>query len=334
MTKARRIYTLLATLLIGLLLLPRGTKEVVVVASESLDETLFLPSPPPPPPPPSPPPPPPPPPPPEAGSEALAASAKASFDSAPAGYCDDTSDGEGLDCLPDDTKGTWSVATPEACVARCVACKRCAYVSFSASYRDCSWFARCDLAALHSEHSSKHVTARVRRDDGSMCERAGAGECAPPKPSRPSVTVVDFAEDGVFATALARAGSPEHGIILLVGDGRHLAWAENTVLGLRALRLGHFLLLTPHGSSACESLARRVTDVGGRCGSSSWPARLPGVAAGLAAYAIGDRHVYRLWWQRWHYMAEAVALGQPTLVLDSDISLRADPCALRLEPLH
>ena len=54
----------------------------------------------------------------------------------------------------------------------------------------------------------------------------------------------------------------------------------------------------------------------------------PGLAAGLKAYNVHPNHVYHLWWQRWHYAAAGVAAGYNMLMLDADISLRADPYPL------
>ena len=50
--------------------------------------------------------------------------------------------------------------------------------------------------------------------------------------------------------------------------------------------------------------------------------------AGLKAYNVRPNHVYHLWWQRWHYAATGVAAGYNMLMLDADISLRADPYPL------
>ena len=64
--------------------------------------------------------------------------------------------------------GDWSLSREEtlslssaqaACVQRCRACQRCRYVSYSRTHRDCSWFARCDLARLHQKPEGFHTLA-------------------------------------------------------------------------------------------------------------------------------------------------------------------------------
>ena len=42
------------------------------------------------------------------------------------------------------------------CLKACARCRRCSYISVSrepvgSAYRDCSWFARCEMSALHTE---------------------------------------------------------------------------------------------------------------------------------------------------------------------------------------
>ena len=45
------------------------------------------------------------------------------------------------------------------CVSFCQRCHRCQYVSFSAEYQDCSWFASCDTGALSSSVAHFHTIA-------------------------------------------------------------------------------------------------------------------------------------------------------------------------------
>ena len=92
------------------------------------------------------------------------------------GYCSVTQDKEGTSCLLSDLQGTWPLFThneAEAaaeCVAKCIGCRRCNWVSYSAVYGDCSWFSACNVSALHSEHSSTHRTMQVRRESiGQLC---------------------------------------------------------------------------------------------------------------------------------------------------------------------
>ena len=47
-----------------------------------------------------------------------------------------------------------------SCEAACIACPRCSFVSFSAKYRECSWYRSCDLNALHTDHPFTTVAVR------------------------------------------------------------------------------------------------------------------------------------------------------------------------------
>ena len=58
-----------------------------------------------------------------------------------AGYCAETS--KNGDCVKGDL-GFWPTPkTMDACIAVCLGCDRCNYVSFSRQHKDCSWFHRC-----------------------------------------------------------------------------------------------------------------------------------------------------------------------------------------------
>ena len=76
-----------------------------------------------------------------------------------------TATGEGATCAATDTKGSWSARSHRDCRARCAACERCSFVSYSARYRDCSWFSACPTVR---DLGSGHVTVRVRRLEGSL----------------------------------------------------------------------------------------------------------------------------------------------------------------------
>ena len=83
------------------------------------------------------------------------------------GTCEQTD--VGGDC-ESGTLGAWDMrrGSLEQCARRCRACARCAFVSFSATNGDCSWFAQCDLSALTTLPSlpkargDTYVTMRVR----------------------------------------------------------------------------------------------------------------------------------------------------------------------------
>ena len=68
------------------------------------------------------------------------------------GTCGTTTEGAS-DCSSGD-RGSWR--NPHTrwrpavawCLRKCASCARCAAISVSLSYRDCSWYARCDFGAL------------------------------------------------------------------------------------------------------------------------------------------------------------------------------------------
>ena len=59
----------------------------------------------------------------------------------------------------------------QACVRRCAQCAGCHYVSVSARWRDCSWFASCELDRLHTSVSGFTSAAMgdVRSHDEAPC---------------------------------------------------------------------------------------------------------------------------------------------------------------------
>ena len=250
------------------------------------------------------------------------------------GYCDTTVDGQGERCETYDTKGTWRLSDEEACISRCATCNRCHFVSFSRRFSDCSWFRRCDLSALKVEQSSSHASMQVRSENGSVCRAHGSSCRAPGRKRRRVPDAPDLNRAGVFERTLARCASSNKDIILLVADGRHANWAHNFILNLRQLDIGHFLIIASSAQS-CRALDVRV-NVSGRCGFSSWLRRghNASIDAGLSAYGISDGHVYHLWWQRVHYMARAVGKGYATFIMDTDVSLRADPYPVLRGPMQ
>lgn len=69
------------------------------------------------------------------------------------GYCSPTADGR-YDC-EHGSKGSFGgvagrslAEAARLCVERCAACKRCKFISVSARWADCSWYAHCDLGRL------------------------------------------------------------------------------------------------------------------------------------------------------------------------------------------
>ena len=83
------------------------------------------------------------------------------------GHCGETTDGQSGDCQVGDfgmtrlSKShvrTWQTATAE-CTRRCQECSRCKYISTSREYRDCSWYASCDVhgTKLFSDFRSMEV---------------------------------------------------------------------------------------------------------------------------------------------------------------------------------
>ena len=154
------------------------------------------------------------------------------------------------------------------------------------------------------------------------------------KPSQPNQLRLrncgDLAAPGVLARVLAlRAVDRE--IIFMLSDAHHVRMALNLILNLDALGLHHHVVIAS-SADVCSSLWRRSRGLGLSlaCGTSSFLQRGQSAAidGGLAAYGIGDDHVYHLWWQRWFFLSEAVGLGFRVLSLDTDVSVRASPYPL------
>ena len=68
-------------------------------------------------------------------------------------------------------KGSWQLGSTRDCIVRCSACPQCAFVSYSRTEEDCSWFASCNTSRL-SQGATKHRTLRVRDLDGNIVMRA------------------------------------------------------------------------------------------------------------------------------------------------------------------
>ena len=88
--------------------------------------------------------------------------------------CGTTDFGEAWNCRAPAIKGSWDVRSEEECLAKCIGCERCNYISLvpAAGDRsaDCSWFTRCnlhstDLMAVAGAHSR-----RIRSLNGTVLE--------------------------------------------------------------------------------------------------------------------------------------------------------------------
>lgn len=141
----------------------------------------------------------------------------------------------------------------------------------------------------------------------------------------------DLASPGALARALSIRATDDHEIIFIIVAEHKVRLVLNLILNLDQLRLHHHLVVAP-SSAACSELSARAQrlNLSVGCGQSSFLRR--GVSsqidAGLAAYDIGDSHVYHTWWQRWFLLSEAVGQGYRALSLEVDVSLRADPYPL------
>ena len=91
------------------------------------------------------------------------------------GFCAITEYHQGQLCAAVDTKGSWIALgySESLCVARCVLCPRCHWVSYQASDADCSWFSSCgrDGWPTTGVPGSRHRTLHVRDDAGLLLPR-------------------------------------------------------------------------------------------------------------------------------------------------------------------
>ena len=90
---------------------------------------------------------------------ALAADCRLDRPSLRPGYCQATMDGDAGDCDRGD-QGSVPLTAQEAkswplarrrCRSRCARCARCNFISLSLTFRECSWFAACDLSQLRQD---------------------------------------------------------------------------------------------------------------------------------------------------------------------------------------
>ena len=88
--------------------------------------------------------------------------------------------GSNLLCLQGkDTKGSWKLSAREpignllkVCLAKCVACPRCHYISLSRGDRDCSWYTACpELRTRVGGYVLEHHTYQVRQVNGTTVDR-------------------------------------------------------------------------------------------------------------------------------------------------------------------
>tara|TARA_B110001452_G_scaffold120647_1_gene100126 strand:- start:401 stop:2122 length:1722 start_codon:yes stop_codon:yes gene_type:complete len=88
-----------------------------------------------------------------------------------AGFCAVTSVGEGVHCSPQDHQGSWGKPdlTLQSCIARCAACQRCHFVSYSRKEMDCSWFRHCGSTLLQG--ATAHTTFHVRSSSGTLLHK-------------------------------------------------------------------------------------------------------------------------------------------------------------------
>ena len=137
----------------------------------------------------------------------------------------------------------------------------------------------------------------------------------------------DLEAPGVLITALKECSRGRE-VIVTITDRIHSRWALNLQHNLHSLGLPYALVIADSGPTCDAFRARLPLMRAACCAHSSYMRSEPGLAAGLKAYNVHPNHVYHLWWQRWHYAAAGVAAGYNMLMLDADISLRADPYPL------
>ena len=78
------------------------------------------------------------------------------------GYCGLTFEGQGVSCQDDDNQGTWVEPSATKCRLHCIRCARCAFISWSDNFKDCSWFSRCNISQLDRSYATDHRTVQLR----------------------------------------------------------------------------------------------------------------------------------------------------------------------------
>ena len=108
-------------------------------------------------------------------------------DGAP-GHCAPTHESTERGCSSHRRKGIFvGPRSLTSCVALCLACPRCRFVSYASPERSCSWFEACPLVSLSAELSG-HRSFLVRRADGSSA-RPAAADATPPSAARRHIAV-------------------------------------------------------------------------------------------------------------------------------------------------
>jgi FkbM family methyltransferase len=220
------------------------------------------------------------------------------------GFCSVTHDKVGSECLPTDSKGSWSTARRLAtCVSKCRACERCHFISYSRLYRDCSWFAECpDQLQLSIEYDKgyiprSHSTWRIRHDNGTLLNGAGLAS----KQKDASSPIATAVKERIPAASQSEQAQVEsvHDAGVCIGD-KCVSWVE----AYAAVRVrggsgaGWWLraLPSPPSNLTSEPCMRAQWEAGlrGRELCSALPSRHPGPAFNLSrAWASLDASTLR-----------------------------------------
>jgi hypothetical protein len=89
--------------------------------------------------------------------------------------CGTTDFGQAWDCRAPAVKGSWDVQSEDECLAKCVGCDLCRYVSLvppenQGGSSDCSWFSECALHSPHLQAVRGALSKRVRTRNGTVLE--------------------------------------------------------------------------------------------------------------------------------------------------------------------
>ena len=95
---------------------------------------------------------------------------------------------------------SWEGAA-SACLELCAHCHRCEYVSLSPQYRDCSWYHRCDLNALHDATFESSLAGMY----GGALYAGASHSLSPPAQASFVSSLSLFSPPGYLARSLARS---------------------------------------------------------------------------------------------------------------------------------